>query len=77
MLHSSSAASGWAIAEQRAVSLLECRPLDGLAPCGADCASSARDQVMMVHCSVMVVSAQLDWMMADVSYSMRREAIAA
>ena len=77
MLHSDCAALGWAIAEQRAVSLLECRPLDDLALCGADYASSARDQVMRVRCSVVVVSAQLDWMMADVSYSMRREAIAA
>ena len=77
MLHSNSAALGWVIAEQRVVSLLECRPIDALALCGADYASSARDQVMRVHCSVMVVAAQLDWMMADVSYSMRREAIAA
>ena len=77
MLHSNSAALSWAIAEQRAVLPLECRPIDDLALCGADCASSARDQVMRVRCSVVVVSAQLDWMMADVLYSMRQEAIAA
>lgn len=77
MLHSHSAALSWVIAEQRAVSLLGCRPIDDLALCGADCASLAKDQVMRVHCSVMVVSAQLDLMMAAVSYSMRREAIAA
>ena len=77
MPHSYSAASGWAIAEQQAVSPLGCRPLDDLALCGADCASSARDRVMKVRCSVKVVSVQLDWTMAGVWSSMRREAIAA
>ena len=77
MLHSNSAALGWVIAEQQAVLLSGCRAFRDLALPGADCALSGKVLAMRVRCSVEVVSAQLDWMMADVWSSTRWGVIAA
>ena len=77
MLHSNSAALGWVIAEQQAVLLLGCRALRDLALPEADCALSGKVPAMRVRCSVVVVSAQLDWMMVGAWLSMRWGAIAA
>lgn len=60
MLHSSSAALDWGIAEQQAVLPPEYQPLQGLALHEVDCALLARDLAMRARCSVVVVGAQLD-----------------